>query len=264
MPPIKSLSPTKVEAAMKCPEQMRLRYQEKAPEPNIGHLVTGTIVHAVLEWALKRRLMGAPLPGPKEADDYFLATWKKRIAEEERKETFIGWDWGDETPERAHVECRALVPFALKEVLPSIKPRLIEENVKMEFGSPVGPFLMWGKLDLMEESCLITDWKTARNSVSKNQKKMGLALPYYTFKALEYGASEIVDCRKIFLVRGDHPDMDLVKYTVGPALRNWFTRVSAEVWKMVQADAFVPNTGGWWCSPKYCSFWDICQGELEE
>lgn len=248
---------------MKCPEAMRFRYQEKVPEPNFAGLTTGTIVHAVLEWALRRRLMGQDIPEAKEADDYFLKFWEAEFAKAESKETFMGWDWQEgDNAARAHEECRALIPFALKEILPDLKPKLIEEDIKIQFQSPVGPYLMWGKLDLMEEDCLITDWKTTIGSVSKNQKKMGMAFPYYSFKALEHGAPELVKCRKIFLVRGHRPNMEVVNYIVGPVLRDWFVRVATEVWKMCKADAFVPNPGGWWCSPQFCSFYGICQGEL--
>lgn len=263
-PRIRSLSPTKIETAMKCPEQLRLRYAEKIPQASFGSLTTGIIIHGVLEWALKKMIGGHALPDKKEADDYFVKLWKDTFAAEEAKEAFFSWEWQEgDNYDRAQRECRALVPFALKEILPSVKPKLIEENIKIEFDSPVGPFLVWGKLDLMEENCIVTDWKTALKKPSGNAKKMGMGLIYYTFKAIEYGADEVVHARKLFLVRGRKPSMELVKYTIGKPLRDYFVRVAIEVWKMCQADAFVPNPGGWWCKPDWCSFYSTCQGELE-
>ncbi len=263
-PRIRSLSPTKIETAMKCPEQLRLRYAERIPGPSLGSLTSGIIVHAVLEWALKRKREGQPLPSAFDADDYFIKTWKAKFAAEEAKETFFGWEWQEgDNLERAYAQCRALVPFAMTEILPDLKPKLIEEDIKIEFDSPVGSFLIWGKLDLMEDSGLVTDWKTSLKDPSKNQKKMGMGLIYYTFKAIEYGAPEIAPARKIFLIRGAQPSVEVVKYDIGPGLRDYFTRVAVEVWKMCYADAFVPNTSSWICSPKWCSFYGTCQGELE-
>src|SRR5262249_45965547 len=26
----------------------------------------------------------------------------------------------------------------------------------------------------------------------------------------------------------------------------------------IEANAFVPNTSGWWCSERFCDFWNVC------
>jgi hypothetical protein len=33
-----------------------------------------------------------------------------------------------------------------------------------------------------------------------------------------------------------------------------------EVWQAIQREVFTPtDPGNWWCHPKYCGFWDVCE-----
>ena len=251
---IKHLSPSKIEGT-KCMEQFRLRYVEKVPEPSPGVFLSGRVVHAVLERAMKRLIMGSGLPDKKEADDWYVAEWKDGMEEEQKKESFLGWNWDEkrgDSEELAYKECRALASFGLTDVLPGIKPKLIEEDAKLNYDSEVGPFLVWGRLDLYEETGIITDWKTTRK-VSKNATESWLQFAHYSRYAHEVmKGPETTKCRKIFLVRGRAPKMDIANYDITPAKRAWFGRVAAEVWKATKAGVYIPNTSGWWCSPDWC------------
>jgi len=261
---VKHLSPSKIEGT-KCMESFRLRYVEKIPEPSGGTFLAGRVVHGVLERAMKRVMLGSGLPSAKEADDWFVALWKEEEEGEEAKPAFMGWNWDEnrgDSKEKAYRECRALVPFALTDVVPGIKPRLIEEDAKMNYESELGPFLVWGRLDLYEEGGIVSDWKTTRK-VSKNATESWLQLAHYSRYAHEVmEGPEVTRCRKIFLIRGATPKADLAWYDLTPAKRAWFARVAAEVWKAVKTNTFVPNPSGWWCSSDWCSYWAICQGEL--
>lgn len=259
---MKHLSPTKIEGFLKCPKQVRLRYVEKVQELESGFLMSGNAVHAVLERALKRVILGGKIPDRNEADDWFLAAWDSEKKEREEKPRFIGWLW-DEPEEKTKNECRALIPFALTEILPVIKPRLVEEEAKLYYDSEIGGFLVWGQLDLLEEDGVLSDWKTTKK-VSKNARDSWLQLGHYSRYVHEVvGGSEVTPARKIFLIRGAAPKVDVVKYEITPAMRAYFSEVAAEVWKAVRANSYVPNTNGWWCDPDWCPFYGPCQGELK-
>lgn len=261
---VKHLSPSKIEST-KCMEQFRLRYVEKVPEPSPGVFVAGRVVHAIAERALKRVIIGSGLPAPKEADDWFVEAWKEEIDLESKKESFLCWDWDEkrgDSEEKAYKECRVLARFALTDVLPGIRPKLIEEDAKLNYESEVGPFLVWGRLDLYEETGTITDWKTTRK-VSKNATESWLQFAHYSRYVHEVmQGPATTKCRKIFLIRGASPKADIANYDITPAKRAWFDHVAAEVWKATKAGVYIPNTSGWWCSPDWCSFYPTCQGEL--
>lgn len=261
---VKHLSPSKVEGT-KCMEQFRLRYVEKVPEPSPGVFVAGRVVHAVAERALKRVILGSGLPSAKDVDDWYVAAWKEEVAGEEEKSSFLGWDWDEkrgDSHDKAHRECRALAQFALTDVLPGIKPKLIEEDAKLYYDSDVGQFLVWGRLDLYEQDDTVTDWKTTRK-VSKNATESWLQFAHYSRYAHEVmNGPETTKCRKIFLIRGASPKADVASYDLTQGKRNWFHRVAAEVWKATKSGVYIPNTSGWWCSPDWCSYYPTCQGEL--
>lgn len=263
---VKHLSVTKIEAAMKCPLQFKFRYVDRIPEPSLGSFLGGRVVHKVIERALNRVMLNQGLPDAKEMDDWYLEEWEAHVREEESKEDFIGWVFSkDDSMERSFAECRALIPFTRTEVLPGLRPKLVEHGFKMEFPSPVGSFLVWGYIDLFEEDEVLSDWKTTLGKPSKNQLKMGMQFPGYSWKIKEFTRKDATACRKIFLLRGQKPNLKVQKYTVTQAHRDWFAFVASEVWKMCQAEAYVANPNGWWCSPGWCSHWGSCpHGSLQE
>jgi CRISPR/Cas system-associated exonuclease Cas4 (RecB family) len=261
---LKNLSPTKVETALKCPEQFRLRYVEKVPEPSSMFLTSGSVVHAVLEKALKDVVVGSRLPSAADLDDFFITTWNDLVTEEEGKDRFIGWETDHEqTHDQVHDECRALIPFALLNVLPKLKPKMIEHDVKYTYQTSVGEVLVWGKLDLLEEGFLLSDWKTTRKVSYTAGRQPGAGLVYYgRFVAELAKTTGMVTARKIFLIRGEKPSVEVKKFMISPQMIEKFAMDVNVVWNMVAKGYYPTNPEGWHCDKRYCSFWGPCQGEL--
>jgi hypothetical protein len=69
-------------------------------------------------------------------------------------------------------------------------------------------------------------------------------------------------CRKIFLVRAKKPFVQFCDFTITNKHREYFTKVAAQVWQMVQAAAYVPVTDTWFCKPGWCNYYAGCQGEF--
>jgi hypothetical protein len=260
---MKHLSPSKIESMLKCGWQTRFRYIDKVPEPAIGHMAAGSAFHAVIEWALLSWIAGGALPGAQEMDDRLPELWEKEIRDRESKEGFVGWEWNGEDPDIVKTQIRALLPYARAEVLSKMKPKLVEEDVKLSLESEVGPFLVWGKLDALEEGGLVTDWKTTSGDVSANKKRMGLGLIHYSFKALELTGGILTSARKVFWVRGSRPRHEIVNYKISQRHRDFYATLATDAWKVTQANAYMPAAdGSWWCSKKWCSFWAACMGEI--
>lgn len=257
------LSVSKLNAFTKCGLQARYRYRDHIPEPNLGKFHVGIVTHAVIERALREVLLGKGPPSLADMTDWIKPAWDEEIKEAESKDRFIGWLWdkGD-SPEKGLRDILGMVTAFHGRILPKLKPVLVEHGFSFELDSKCGPFKIYGYLDLLEEGGMLTDWKTADGSVSDNAKKLDLQFPGYSIFAREYTKLETTECRKVFLVRGTN-EIEVVKYTVDQRHRDWFTRVAAAVWQSVEADSFIPGTGGWWCSEKWCSFWQGCQGELK-
>jgi len=267
---VRHLSPSKIETAMKCPEQFRLRYVEKIPEVSIPSMLSGRVIHKIMELYLKGVVAGKGVSSAQDMDDLFVKEWERQTKEEEEKENHIGWATDPDDPlEKIYAESRALIPFVRAEVLPSIKPAilhgnpLIEHTVKDEYETEAGEtFLVWQVIDLVEENQTLTDWKTTRK-VSKNAVKSWFQMSAYSnFIARVFG-KEIVEARKVFLIRGKKPKVDVANYLMGPGHREWFKRQAISTWKMVKSGAYVANTTTWACSENWCSYYQCCQGDLQ-
>jgi len=260
---VKWLSVSKIGTFMKCPKQAHYRYVLKAPEPSFGNMIAGRVVHAVLEKALKEVIGGRPLPSVQDVDDFYEPIWRESFKEEEERDNFVTLQWDpDDKEQKVFEESRALVRLAREEVLPKIKPSLVEHNMNFDLdANGSGPFRVYGVVDLYEHDTVVSDWKTT-TKVSPNAKKLDIQFCGYAVWHQLHTGCEVMPCRKIFLVRGKRPKVEETRYQVTPKHREWFTSVAAEVWKMVKGGGFVPNTSTWACSEKWCSFWNICQGEL--
>jgi CRISPR/Cas system-associated exonuclease Cas4 (RecB family) len=263
---VKWLSVSKIGTFMKCPRQAWYRYVLKTPEPSSGAMMAGRTVHSVVEKALRQVMGGGKLPSAAEMDDWFGPAWEGEVKNEETKPSFLGWQWdADDPEEKVREESRGLVRVAREEVLPTLRPALVEHDFHYDLDAHgSGPFRVYGVVDLFETTGTVSDWKTTKG-VTENARKLDAQFWGYAVWHKAHTGRDVMPCQKIFLARGrKKATVEIVRYEVGQRHREFFIETAAEVWKMLQNEGgFVPNTGGWWCAPKWCSFYGICQGELK-
>jgi len=258
------LSVSKINVFQRCPLQGKFRYVDKISEPALGVFLFGKVIHAAIERALRAVEIGGKLPSWQDMTDWLPGIFEAQVKEDEERATFTGWDWGDDTITLQRKDAPALVKLVREDVLPSIKPVMVEGKFNFPLSSKIGEFKIYGVIDLFEEGGMLTDWKTT-SKVSANAKKLDIQLPAYTIHTNSvYGipADDVNDARKIFLVRGPKPKIESAKYKIHEGHRQWFRDQAARVWQMIEAEAFVANTSTWACSEKWCSFWQGCQSEL--
>lgn len=264
--PMKNLSVTKIEKFLQCPLSFKYRFIDKIPETTSGVVHGGRVVHDVIEHALKEFARTGKYPDWKEMDDRYLPTWERKTREEEAKPLFLGWQSDPDDPmEKIQEECRPLIRVAREEALPKIRPMVldngpvVEYRVDLEFKSDVGPFKTLGYIDLLDESGLLSDWKTTKK-VSGRAKKGWMQAASYSFFVYPLIGEEVVRSQKIFLVRDPaNPHVEYGETSVGPSHRAWFAKIAAEVWKSIHYGVYPARAEGWWCSAKFCNFFGPCQ-----
>lgn len=265
VPPIRNLSVSRIEQFLKCPLSFKYRVIDKIPEPSGGVLHAGRVVHDIIENALKEYGRTGRYPSWQTMDDQYLPTWERKTKQEEEKPTFIGWTWDADDPmEKVREECRPLVRLAREQALEHLRPWMletgpvVEHRVDMEFRSEVGPFKTIGYIDLLDDTGMLSDWKTTKK-VSERAKKGWMQSASYSFWVWPMVGEEVVRAQKIFLVRGENPHVEFAPCEVGPAHRAWFAKIGADVWKSVVYGVYPARNEGWHCSPKFCSFHGPCQ-----
>jgi CRISPR/Cas system-associated exonuclease Cas4 (RecB family) len=258
---MRSISVSKVDDGMLCMLHLKYRYIDRVPELSGGTMMAGNVFHEIMEHALNQVILGRSLPDWKTLDDMFEPTWSRLSSEMENGENFIGWDWRDESEEKVKAEYRPLIKLAREAVLPTLKPKFVEHRFDMELEGESGPIPFVGYIDLVEEDGLLSDWKTVEK-VSDRQKKMGIQFMGYSTYLVSITGQAVTLARKIFLVRGRRPRVEMANFRVEQRHRDWFLFAAEQVWKGVQARAFPPNTNTWMCSANWCSFHASCQGGL--
>lgn len=265
-PAMKHISVSKIEKFLQCPLSFKYRYVDKIPEPSAGVLLSGKVVHEVLEHALRAYAKTDKYPEWQELDDMFLPVWERQKKEEEEKETFLTWQFNEDDPhDKVRDESRALVRVARQDALPKIRPWLIgpepviEYRIDLELDSELGPFKLLGFIDLLDASGILMDWKTTRNKVSNRAKKNWLQFAAYSLHVWPLIGNEMVKCQKIFLVRGDDPRVEFCDFEITPKHREWFVNIAAQVWRSIYYGVYPARSGEWFCNQKFCSFWGPCQ-----
>jgi PD-(D/E)XK nuclease superfamily len=275
-PPIRNLSVSKIEKAMLCPKHYKLKFLDRIPEPSSWVAHGGIVVHEIVEWALKAYGQTLSYPSWQEMDDRYLPTWERKRVETESKDSFLCWKEEPEEPsEKVRDECRALLRVAADQALPLFSPWIlddegpvVEKRIDLELESRIGPFPIIGYIDLLDASGTIVDWKTTtvnkEGKVSERKMKSWLQNAAYSIWGWPIIGEEVVPCKKVFLVRGPEPRLEISSFSVGPMHRKFFTDVAAEVWQMTVRGGFPANTNTWMCNPKYCAFYGPCKGEIDD
>jgi hypothetical protein len=263
---MKNLSVSKIESYLTCPYNFKLSYVDKIPQISSGTPLVGRVIHDIVEVALKEYGRTGKYPDRKTLDDRFEPTYRRFVEKEESRDTFMGWQW--DIPESdAKSAYRALIPVA-REALEEHRPWMlgsgpaVEQRIDLEFDSEVGQVPLIGYVDLLNESGVLCDWKsTLKDTPSKLAKKSWLQFSCYSFWSWPIIGEESQSCKKIFLVAGGTPHVEVEPFTVGQKHREYFAKLAAQVWKAIHFGVY-PTTDSWKCNPKFCPFFGPCKSEV--
>jgi len=260
---------------MLCPKHYKLKFLDKIPEASSWVAHGGIVVHEIIETALKVFARTGKYPDWKDMDDQFDVVWNRQQTKTQGKDDFIGWKEDAKEPvEKVRMECRPLIRLAREEALPRYQPWMldsgpvVEKRIDLELESAIGTFPLIGYIDLLDASGVLVDWKTTgvnkEGNVSDRKLKGWLQNAAYSLWAWPIVGEEYLPCQKVFLVKGRVPRIEYSNFKVGPKHRKFFTDVAAEVWVSTVQGGFPANPNTWMCNPKYCSYYAVCRGEVED
>lgn len=265
---IRNLSVSRIEKALLCPMAFKYQYIDRIPTVSSGKFLSGNVIHEILEFAMREFGRTGKYPSWKDLDDKYEPTWAEKTSEEEKKEDFLGWDWESDDPlSKVKGDFRALLRMAVEKALPTVKPWMlgkepvVEYKIDLEMQSAMGPFKLLGYIDFLDDSGFIGDWKTTEKKVSDRAKRMWLQFAAYSLWAYPIVGQEDLKCKKMFLVRAREPFFEPCEFLIKQKHRDYFVKVAAAVWQMVQSAAYIPVTDTWLCKKDWCEYYAGCQGE---
>lgn len=272
--PMKNLSVSKIEKFLLCPKNFEMSFIHQIPQSNAWKPHAGTVVHQILENAMKQFCKTDVYPSWQEMDDQYESVWEEKTKEAQEKPWFIGWQDDPKDPvETLKPDYRKLIRLAREEVLPTINPYridgepVIEHRIDLEIRTKVGLCPIIGYADLLDGSGVLMDWKTTKfnekGELSKRAQGAWLQFAAYSLWAWPLVGEEELRCEKIFLIRGaGDPAVQRVPFKIGPKHREYFTKVAAQVWETIYYGIFIANPETWLCKPDFCPYWTGCMGEF--
>lgn len=240
----------------RCPEQFkRVKMGEKQP-PSFA-LIEGTSTHlACSENNLNKRSKGVDLP-PSTMIDISVNSFERATNEREVKQVLKDIKKEkDEVAKRA----KAWFPEYLNKYAPSIKPEWVEQPVHKEVEVEGTKFVLSGVIDLTTIKQVV-DYKTASSVLSQGEADSSLQLSLYSMFT---GKMDVgIAC----FVKTKNPYVAWIPSKRTPAHYQWALKVAKRTIEAVRAGVFpfaVPSGQSWWCSDKFCGFWDSCRGKYEK
>lgn len=258
---LKHLSHSQIDRLRQCPAQWEFSYVKKIPVTGSPNFIVGTAYHGAIEQAFRFKLETGEDTDPELVEELVHSEWEKF-------QKYTEMDWKGEDENQLLELTNDLAYKYVKEWLPGIMPKLVEKeyhipiNEEDEEGNvtPTGyTFVL--RLDLMDVKGIIYDHKTAKNMMHYSQAEadrnpqasatafaLNSGIVFYNHVALKYKTPKIVAVRTYRTVE----DVD------------WYKKMLPKYVKMVKSGIFPPNDSGWWCSPLYCDYYDICRPGLRK
>jgi len=239
---------------LKCGKQYEFRYIKGLVIPPRAALTVGKTVDRAVNANMISKIVGKP------------ATLEEVLAvtsDEFDKEITSTVLEEDEQPGELKDQAIQLSQLHFKHVAPTIEPVTVQEEfvIEMEGGYDVG-----GTMDLTDKDGLIRDTKTAARQNASGytvSRAFQPAMYDFAYEAIrgERAKGFVFDVLKkpTKRIAAEYERHD---GKVEEDDRNWLFDSIDAVHKAIQAGVALPAPeGSWYCSPKWCGYWNICKGK---
>jgi RecB family exonuclease len=250
------LSPTQIGMLLRCPRQWYYRYALGLKSPPSGAMAQSRAWHQAVEHGYKHKLQIGELPDEDATVEVFADRFDAEFDPDGSEPPVLdpGEKVGslkDQGVEITRVHRRYLAPQAV--------PRLVEHRFSVSLGESF-PFVLEGIWDLVEQNGAIVDNKAKGRAPSDGDMASDVQLTSYSlaYRLLEGRREPALRLDCVIKTKTPRAARLVTARTDGEV--RWFLGLVEEVARMVIAGIFPPNPTGWWCSEKFCGYWDRCRG----
>jgi len=252
------LSYSRINRFLLCPRSYYYHYIKRVARPLPSWLFLGSCVHETVGYNFEQKIKtrkDLPLEAVK---DYFSDRWNKQELNASRPEysdsaeaTEI--DWKGENPGLLKDVGLEVVSKYHAQMAPSVQPVAVE----LEFpNATVAGVRLVGRVDLIDDKSTIIDLKTAKRKPNKSKIAQDLQPTFYAV-----GMGGEIDFKYHYMVkRADTEVLEFYTKRTKEDIRFLEEVFLPPIIESIERGIFVPNVSSWMCSPKYCEFYNICQG----
>ena len=248
---IDHLSPSKVDMFLKCGRAYAYRYGEKLVIPPNGAMTLGRTVGSAIDHNYRQKIdTHADLPA-KEVIEVFADEWDK-----ERPDTLFA---PDEKPGQMKDEGVSMTGLYHQTFSPQRQPIAVQHEFAAELEFEDGRVIPIKAIADMLEDSAVWDLKTSKTKKSEADLLRSTQMGIYA-AAREAEASVMPTIGYELLLRQKKPVANVVWVPGSAVDMNRLLRVIARVVKGIEEEQFMPASPlGWWCSEKWCGYWQLCE-----
>ena len=257
------LSASQIVMFLRCARQWAFRYIEGLKVPPSGAMKQGNVFHRMAEKNYAQKMGSRVDMSEGDLADYFAEEFETSWASEEVKLN------ENETKGGFKDEGVALTRVFRAGIAPKVQPIAVERNFKIVVGKDDAQVLLNGYIDVIDEQGRIRDTKALTPQRVPNEFDLSRDLQLSTYalarKLEDVGSlpTETTPARLMLdvAVKLKHPEARILPTARSIEGLRLHLNTVGNVAKAIKADAFPRNPTGWWCSPKWCGYWDRCMGK---
>lgn len=257
------LSASQIGMFLRCARQWAFRYIEKIIVPPSGAMKQGNAFHRMAEKNYAQKMGSRVDLNERDLTEFFAFEFEEQMKAEEvilqENETEGGLkDQGVQ-----------LTRVFRSGIAPKVQPVAVEGNFKVPIGKGDAQVMLNGYIDVIDEQGRIRDTKAMTPQRVPNQFDLSrdLQLSTYALARKLEDVDSLPTEEKPALVMLDvavklvHPEARILPTARSIEGLRLHANTIGNVAKAIRADAFPRNPTGWWCSPKWCGYWDRCMGK---
>jgi hypothetical protein len=234
---------------IKCGKRYEFRYVHGIKSPPSVAMAEGSAHHKAMEINNVHKIEKSRDLKASQMTEVFVDDFRKRVDSEEL-------EWGDEDENKIYSRAKAIHVVYARDVAPLLRPVASEKKFEKEVTLNGRKFTIYGTVDLEDAEPAILDYKTVARARSQSDVDNTIQLSLYAF------ASKVPTVGIINLVKKANPEVGIVKSRRTPSQILWALNIAQSVAESVQKGAFhYTDPGNWWCSSRFCGYWNMCRGK---
>jgi hypothetical protein len=241
------VSQSQLDMWQRCPRQWKYRYVDGLKIPPGGALIEGRCYHKSLEVNFTQKIKTQTDLPLEDCLDAFSTEWSTALSEVEAV------NWEEKRPEAIKNEGHSLVAKYITEIAPVVQPALVEEW----YVSDVAGVTFVMRVDMVNDVGTVVDHKTSGKSYNQADVDKDMQA-----SAAAFSLGRAILFENHVAVKSTNPRIQIVETVRTREDINWWLDASSAIVLQMKSGIAPPRPTGWWCSPNYCGYYNICRGGL--
>lgn len=250
---IPRLTYTATRTYLECPHRFQLVYLEQRAYLVAPSLFLGSTLHLALSTYYQQRIDKAPMTC-QECEAFFSEAFRKQTVLPSMPYA-RGVSWGSQDPGLLEADTRSLLGLYLKW---AEKTGFSPVCVERDMSRTVGDLPISGRIDAIDRSGIVIDWKTSR--VRRNQSEEDRPRLQPIFYAALLGHP--IEFHYHYLHKLPAHEISWEARTITRGTIQWLTHeFLPPIWRAMHCGAYpYADPSSWFCAPTRCDYWETCKG----